>query len=369
MSRYQFELATSADDAALRDVIRRTAMDGDLSLSFQREPSYFAAGVVHGPFSQTVIGREHDSRRIVGFGVRSVRQHRLNGRQTPVGYLSALRILPEYRNLSLLARGYRFFSELHEDQRTSIYFTTIAEGNESALSVLTSGRAGLPPYHEAGRYHTLVIPGTSRPPRRQNSDDITVRPARESEWPELLSFWQEEGAGRQLFPCYTQQDFFNPAATFRDLAPQDVFLARRDGVLAGTFGLWNQQSFRQTVVERYSRRLAWFRRPFNLFAKLRKLPPLPPAGSRIPYSVAALSLIRGDDPAVLTRLLQTVRHQLGNDRHLMWGLHESDPLLPVARQYAVTSYVTRLYFVCWDDGEPLRNTIDDRPVYLEVGTL
>ena len=35
--------------------------------------------------------------------------------------------------------------------------TTIAEGNEMALRILTSGRAGLPMYHPAGRYHTIAI--------------------------------------------------------------------------------------------------------------------------------------------------------------------------------------------------------------------
>ena len=38
----------------------------------------------------------------------------------------------------------RIFRKLHEDGRAPLYLTTIAEGNETALKVLTSGRAGLP---------------------------------------------------------------------------------------------------------------------------------------------------------------------------------------------------------------------------------
>ena len=44
MSRYRFDLATEADDAALRRVLADTPMPGRIAVSFRREPSYFAAG-------------------------------------------------------------------------------------------------------------------------------------------------------------------------------------------------------------------------------------------------------------------------------------------------------------------------------------
>ena len=133
-------------------------MDGQIAVSFRREPSYFAAAAVEGSFRQVVAARDCRTERIVGFGSRSVRRRFFNGQPRAIGYLGALRLLPDHRNRGLLARGFRFFRELHGDGRAQLYLTTIAAGNETAIRQLTSGRAGLPAYHDAGEFHTLAIP-------------------------------------------------------------------------------------------------------------------------------------------------------------------------------------------------------------------
>src|SRR6202034_3474548 len=98
----------------------------------------------------------------VGFGSRSIRLRYVNGRPEPIGYLGSLRVLKGHRNRGLVARGYKFLHELHGDQRTSLYLTTIAAGNDAVIRLLTSRRAGLPAYHYAGDYCTLAIPLTRR---------------------------------------------------------------------------------------------------------------------------------------------------------------------------------------------------------------
>src|SRR4051794_39038334 len=127
MPRYRVELATPEDDADLRHILAATPMPGHIAVSFQREPSYFAAAEVDGHFRQVVAGRDLDTGRLIGFGSRSIRRAFVNGQPADVGYLSALRLLPEHRNLGLLARGYAFFRKLHADGRAPIYFTTIVE--------------------------------------------------------------------------------------------------------------------------------------------------------------------------------------------------------------------------------------------------
>jgi hypothetical protein len=54
---------------------------------------------------------------------------------------------------------------------------------------------------------------------------------------------------------------------------------------------------------------------------------------------------------------------------VLLGLHEADPLLAVARPHRAVWYTTNLYLVCWEDGEPLRASLDGRPPYLELGSL
>jgi hypothetical protein len=371
MSRYSFDLATRADDAELRQILARTPMDGDISVSFRREPDFFAAAPLGGPFSQTVIGRDGAQNRIVGFGVRSCREMYVNGLRIPIGYLSSLRVLSEYRNLGLVARGYAYFHELHADGRTKLYLTTIADGNDRALQIVTSGRAGLPGYYFAGRYLTLAIPLSGRRINGHSQCDVHIRPSTVQDVPELCDFLTTHGPRRQFFPCYGEHDFFRPDGTFLDLRPEDLLLALRDNRIVGTIGVWNQSGFRQSVVERYSTRLRWAKPFYNGWSRLRGRPALPPVGEPFRYAVAAVPVVADDDLTVCEALLDAAveRAGAGTIGHLLIGLHETDPLVPAARNRSRAAYVTQMFHVCWDDGNALRMSLDERTPYLELGTL
>ncbi len=280
MSRFQFELAQPADDAELRRITAATPMPGRIAVSFRREPSWFAAAVVDGYFRQVVACRDRATGRLVGFGCRSVRRLHVNGRPCDVGYLSSLRALPEGRNLGLVARGYAFFRRLHEDGRAAFYLSTIAEGNETALSVLTSGRAGLPSYQAVGRYHTVAVTLPRRQPRPVVLPGVTIRTARAGDLPAVLEFMATAGARRQFFPRYGPDDFLSAGGQLRGIELERLWLAERGGRLVGTLAGWDQHAFRQSVVHGYSGGVRWLRPLYNVVQHVRGLPGLPRLGSR-----------------------------------------------------------------------------------------
>ena len=375
MARFQFDIAKPDDDEALCGVLAATPMPGRVAVSFRREPSFLQGAVVEGPFHQAVIARDRHTAQVVGFGCRSIRNRYVNGRPSPIGYLSSLRLLPEYRGSGIVANAYRYLRTLHDDGRTPLYLTTIAEGNEAALSVLTCGRAGLPRYHFAGGYRTLAIPvGRVKRHRPRAPAGMEVREATYEDLTQIVQFLSAAGPARQFFPQYAACDFFGSHGTFRDLTPQNLLLAFRHGRAVGTLACWNQCRFRQTVVEAYGGHLRWTRPLCNGWAGLRGLPKLPQPGHPFPHLAAALPVVQDDDVSVFTVLLESLlgraAEQLAGSRaYLLVGLHEDDPLLPVARRYTWHSYRTRLYYVCWEDGETLRAELDDRPPYLELGCL
>ncbi len=372
MARYEFQLASRADDAQLRAILAATPMAGRIAVSFRRDPSFFDAAVVDGDFHQVVVCRDRQGGRIVGFGCRSVRDRFANGRPTPVGYLSTLRVLPEYRSLGLVARGFAYFRALHRDGKAPIYLTTIAEGNERALSTLTTGRAGLPEYAFAGRYHTVVIPIARRRHGFTGRDPaLEIRPATAADRDGLVAFLQAVGPARQFFPCLGPDDFFEPASTFRDLAPGDLLLAFRRGRLVGTLGRWSQQGFRQAVVEGYARPLGWLRPVYNAWATVSGRPRLARVGEPIRSLIAAVPTVLDDDVSVFDALLRAALAgaSAGPADYLLVGLHETDPLLSTAQRLGAESYVTRMYLVSWEDGRPFRAGLDRRPSYLELGLL
>ena len=116
MNAMRYDVAQPEDDAQLRDVLAATPMDGHVRVSFRRDPDYFSASVVEGPFRQTLVARDGDL--VAGIGCRSIRSRYVNGVPMPIGYLSGLRLRPPYRGSSLLGRGYRYLHTLHGDGRT-----------------------------------------------------------------------------------------------------------------------------------------------------------------------------------------------------------------------------------------------------------
>jgi len=367
VSRFEFELAGPADEADLRAVLARTPMAGRVSVAFHRDPDYFAGAVTDGRFRQVIACRDTESRRIIGFGTRSVMDRYVNGERRAIGYLGGLRVLEEYRNRGLVARGFAYFRRQHADGRTPLYLTTIAEGNTQALEVLLGGRTGLPRYHFAGRYHTLAL----RPARFRLPGGLSVRSAQPEDVAPIMDLLKREGPKRQFFPCYEVGDLFAPGGIFKDLAPEDVCLAWRGGELVGVLAAWSQHGYKQSVVHGYDRLLGSLRPLYNAWSRLSGSTPLPAPGEPLRYRSAALPVVAGSDAEVFAALVGALRDRLvgGPDRYLMLGLHEADPLWEAARRLGGARYTTQLYLACWDDGEVLWRGLDGRPPYLELGCL
>jgi hypothetical protein len=372
MSRFTFRLATPADDAALCDLLAATSTEGAISLAFARQPSYFAAAEVDGRQVQVGVVRDGDSQQIVGMGSRAISLRYLNDKPMPVGYLSGLRLMPEYRGRAgLLARGYQFLHELHQDGAARFYLTTVAADNP-VRGMLTSARAGLPIYHPCDDYHTMAISTASFMRSGVSHDDaIEIRPAAEADRDTIIAFLNECGPSRQFFPVYERQDLFSARGLLQGLYPADVLLAVRGNEIVGTIGCWDQHRFKQIVIQRYRGWLATLRPFYNAWASLRQQPELPAAGLTLAVRLAVIPVVRDDDQQIFRRLLESLLHQLAQrgDRLLLFGLHSADPLLSVAKQFAGRNYVTALYFVYWPDDVPDVNALKQRVPYLELGSL
>lgn len=364
---HHFRLATPADDAALRARMAADWLQGQISVSFRREPHYFAGAPIMGETAQIVVC-ENEAQQIVALGSRFTRQAYLNGIPTRTGYLADLRGAPEVRRGTLLARGFQFLRALHQADPVSLYTTVILDGNQTALDALSQPRAGLPQYRPLGRMLTPAL-HLDLPCRVRRQPGVQVRPAGAADLERVVAFLQHNHARRQFAPVWDQNAL--TAAGNGRLRIEDFWLAERNGGLLAVVAAWDQSHWRQTHLEAYSPSLARLRPFYNLAARFLPLKALPALGSRIPYLVFSAAAVDQDDPEIFSHLLAVVCNALrrGPWHYAICGLHERDPLATVLADFRRIPAAGLLFVVHYADAVAAFDALDARVPYLDFGLV
>lgn len=354
-------------------------MPGRIALSYEREPRYFGAAALEGPFHQTLVARAAATGEIVGCASRAVRTLWVNGAPRPVGYMSQLRFHPRVRQgmsvARCLARSFRVYRSLHEDGRAPFYLLSIVADNRPARRLLASGLPGFPRLHPYARLFTHAIP-IGRRPRPMLPLPTGLRLARGSAalLPAILDCLARNGPRRQLAPVWTAENLCQPGST-PGLAPEDFVVAlSEEGKVAGCLAGWDQRAVKQTVVRGYSGALGLWRRLLNVMAPLGGWPELPEPGTALRSRFASHRAVDGDDVAVFAALLRALYNQGAErgdrgDRYLVLGLGEGDPLAAALRPYRSLAYASDLYLAAWEDGEAAVAALDGRLPGPEVAVL
>lgn len=370
MTSIVYDLATPDDDAALRRLLRENPMPGSISLSFEREPCYFHASAIEGPFHQTLVAREAGTGNLVGLASRSVRPMFLNGSVQSVGYLGQLRIHPRYcKSLFLargLTRGFEFFQKLHADRQAPFYLMSIIADNAPARRLLASGFPGFPRLHEYTRLFTYAIYPIR--PKRPLPLPRSLRLVRGNDncVQAIVDCLQRNGPRKQFAPHWTADSLFTA-----DLTPADFFLALDGQRVVGCLACWDQSRFKQTVVRGYSGLIARWRKLINWLSPLGGWPTLPNPHTPLHYCYASHLAIDDDNPLVFAALLRAYyNHAVAqNYSYFMIGLNEANPFCEIVKTYHPLTYNSQLYLVAWDDGFDAISQVDTRAPGLEVAVL
>ncbi len=364
-----FELATAADDAAIRRILRTNPLSGGVTVTYEREPNYFLGCGTMGRSWEVVVARRQTDGEVVGFGCRAVRPHFVNGRMEQIGYLSQLRVDRPFRGTWLPSRGFRFLHQLHIDRPAPAYLATITEENTDARGILVDHPPRhFPAFREVDRLHTLAL--IVRPPRALPASPYDIARGSSADLGAIIAFLREHGAAKQFFPAYEVDDFGGGSAT-RGFRVDDFIVARSHGEIAGVIGLWDQSAYKQMVVQAYGGFLRRARPLYNAGVRLMGAQLLPEVGQAIRSIYASFVCIAGNDPDIFRVLLRSA-YNLAARRgyaYLLIGLSVRDPLLAIARRYAHITYRSRLYLVCWQDGEGFHERLDNRVPYVDVATL
>jgi len=367
-TQFQFALAQSQDNAELCSFLANNPVPGNIEVTFEREPDFFVGSEIRGELNQTIAVRDLKENKIVGIASRSVAKAFVNGEPSDLGYLSDLRLSPDYRSGSLLARGYRFLRELHVDGRALLYTTAIFAENARALATLTSGRAGLPAYHPMGCLDCSGINlGRTKPPIKARCD---IERGSLALLPQIVECLNRNNARKQFAPFHSCEEYLL-GKRWRDFNVSDFYVALRGGQVVGVIGQWNQRRFKQTRVIRYSGPLRWLAPMAKVTHPLIKGYRFPEVGEEVRSFYISFVAVDDDDVSVFRALLRELyRGAVTADAMFaLTSLHEEDPLRAALEDYSLTPFRARIYCVCYADGERGFGRLDKRVPYMEAATL
>lgn len=370
---FYYDLAGPEDDLALRRLIAETPMPGDLTSSFEREPGYFLGCSTMGHFCQVIVARCEETGEVAGMLCRACTPRFVNGRVEEVGYLTQLRVAQKYQGRHLLRGGKPFFMQCHADGRVRGYFLVAAAGNPAAHAAFMGRESeGFPTLRPLDSIATLgIIVGRQR--RQSLPAGVSLEPGHPDVLSDVVAFLQREGARKQLFPCYREEDFISSGLT-RDAHLEDMAVAWRDGQIVGTAGLWDQSAYKQTVIRGYHGSLRWLRPLYNIALRGMGAQPLPQPGERLNFAWVSFICVADDDAEVFDALLHRIYNRAVERgyAYLMLGFSERDALLAVARRFRHITYRSRIYVFDLDPAGPAAGfaaSLDNRPCYVEVAQL
>lgn len=365
--RLVYRLADRRDDPALRRLLASVPMPGAITVTFAREPDYFAAMRMTGREWQVLIAENAETGELAGVLCRCVQERFVNGAGARIAYWGQLRIKNEYQGSVFLPRAFAFAKGVYEKDPVDGNFAVIAEENPAAKRIFAEKHARLlPRFEPVARILTFGIMLGRRGARGTSRGSLAIERGSEIEISRIVSFLQQMGASRQLFPVYEASYFVEcgyDAVSF--------IAAKRRGRLVGIAGLWDQSGCKQTIVKSYGGLLGIARPFYNFASPLTGRPPLPAPGEKIRSAYLSFIAVEEQDPGIFSAILEEACRQASARGfvYLMLGLCEADPLAAVPRSLPHIPYCSTLYTVELAPDNPFHARLDGRIPYVEIATL
>ena len=361
-TKFLFAIAEATDDAELRMLIRRTSMPGSISLSWSREPSFFAAQQVGCIRSETIVCRRSDTGNIIGFGGRSLWNTYQDGVEKTVWYLHSLRLLVEERDGTALLRGYRYFASLPNGSDVPYFITTILDDNEYAKKVLERRCPGMPVYTRVGTMGTYLVPLRVHT-KLKHSNTIAV--CNSNLFPsacEFINTWNRQYEFAAVHKPDSKDELFH------GFPVQNLYTSLLNGKVNGTLGIWNQQSFKQLIVDSYSPVMNIGRYIHNAWSYIKGYPYLPPEGKEISMVHATCISAQNNDVSVFRRLLEQAISDWSGIGHdwMAIGVSAGHPFEEVLLKKSIRRIVSGVYIVDWGNEEIV---LPKKDIHLEIALL
>lgn len=347
----RIRLATEADFPLLNDLERACPMSGGTTMFLNRQGDYTR---VLRFFTTGYMWVAEEDKRLVGSISWSWHPVLINGKPEKLGWLTDVRIHPDYRKTTLIFRLLRQAYQQGCADGVDITLGTTLEGND-AVEVLASGRAGFPSFTPISSFHMLQLyPGLPVP---VSLAGLTIRKAEEGDTAAICHLLNSFYRDHQFNIKYTPERLQRVLDLAKGMRLKDYTLAFRDGQPVAAVHTWDQDSFKQAVVLAYHPYHAVITRVTRLLNRFTSLPGLPKPGGVLRYLwLRDLACAPGHE----SDLRRLVRHTYKNIKQpyhfIVAALQDGDPMGAVYRGMFRTRITMKLW-ACSLNGRDIKADI------------
>ncbi len=321
-NKYTLEFATSEDNEGIREIFEAGGFDGGISVKYLRNPLPLASFSADGE-SRIMVIRDNECQKVIAVGGAVLRKEYVNGKAETCGYLTGLKIHPDYqKKTTFIAKSYQFLYE--HIQGCYCYYTTILDDNEVAIRLLEKKHKNMPEYRYLGHYTTYCFHNGKRilELERDNTD----------------------GFERLMQNHFSKQSLTPVDYTCGGFGETRFYCVRRDGEIFACCFVGNQQQHKQYHMCSYS---GIYKLLSHLPTQWLGYPAFPKADSDIDFGVISYLYVKDCDKKLCKDFLRSVAAEAGMAL-LLWGGFENNPLCEALDSMKTIHYGSRLYSVVWD---------------------
>lgn len=324
--------ADESDNEGIKEIFESEGFNGGISVQYLRGDKPLASFEADGDYARIMVAIDNKEGRTAAVGGAVIRNEYVNGKPEKCGYLTGLKVHPDYRKRILfIAQAYKFLYENISDCR--YFYTTILDDNTPAISMLEKRRKNMPDYNYLGHYTTYCFHGGKKilAVEKNNTDGFDA-----------------------LFQTHFANLSFTPVNYKCNGFGQTVFYCiRKDGEIIACCYVGNQQAHKQYRMCSYS---GVYKIISHLPTGLFGYPRFPKPDSNVNYGTVSFLYVKDNDKKLCSDFLRSVAAETDYDL-LIWGGFENNPLCRALDGMRTVHYGSRLYSVNWEQEEHIDGVI------------
>lgn len=347
-NKYKAVVADESHNGLIQAIYDADSFPGRICVKFLRNPNPVASFQREGDKAVIILLVDTERNdRPVGMGACIIRKEFIDGRVNKIGYLTGLKIVPEYRKkIFFIPKLYEYLRSIVDDD-ISVFYTTILSENEAAIKLFEKKRKGIPEYSFQGEYTTYMYTSAKK---------------------------QGEGRLHQGL-CEKLKIFYNESLNENNFSPVDLldygmkpenyyYLEDEAGQITAACGVLNQEQTKQYQVTEYK---GLYKLASYLPSKMLGYPSFPREKANAKFKSVFALRSANENVEAAEMLLRFIAQEFPKDDFMLIGLHDSNYLKKCFEKIRHISYKSRFYTVLFDDMKDVE--LGGKPIGVEVSLL